>query len=159
MWRYLKMNFKNVSDAEEAYNVNYLQDDDLFGIQHDVTSTPVSSSQVPNAILLSPMLAFSPLKNAEERNLPGSVLDVVSSGFVKLTKRQRQQLVYLFHKWLKLDVHQELNANYVSLDFLPLVSNALKVLFLNGKNNVLYDAARCFGEMRPGEDCPQMPLS
>ena len=125
-----------------------------------MTSTPVSSSQVSNAILLSPMLAFSPLKNAEERNLPGSVLDVVFSGFMKLTKRQRQQLlVYLFHKWLKLDVHQELNANYVSLDFLPLVSNASKVLFINGKNNVLYDAARCFGEMRPGEDCPRMPLS
>ena len=158
--RYLKVNFKNVSNAEEAYNINYFQDDELFGIQHDVTSTPASSSQVPNAILLSPMLAFSPLKNAEERNLPGSVLDVVSSGFVELTKRQRQQLlVYLFHKWLKLDVHQELNANYVSLDFLPLVSNALKVLFVNGKNNVLYDAARCFGEMRPGEDCPRMPLS
>ena len=85
---------------------------------------------------------------------------MVSSGFVELTKRQRQQLmVYLFHKWPKLDVHQELNANYVSLDFLPLLSNALKVLLVNGKNNVLYDAARCFGEMRPEEDCPRMPLS
>ena len=85
---------------------------------------------------------------------------MVSSGFLELTKRKRQQLlVYLFHKWLKLHVQQELNVNYVSLDFLPLLSNALKVLLVNGKNNVLYDAARCFGEMRPGEDCPRMPLS
>ena len=160
MRRYLRVNFTNISDAEEAYNINYFHDDQLFGIQHEVTSTPTSSNQVPYAVHASPMLAFSPLKHAEERNLPGSVLDVVSSGFVELTKRQRQQLmVYLFHKWLKLDVHQGLNANYVSLDFLPLLSNALKVLLVNGKNNVLYDAARCFGEMRPGEDCPRMPLS
>ena len=154
------MTFANISDAEEAYNINYFHDDELFGIQHEVTSTPTSSNQVPYAVHASPMLAFSPLKHAEERNLPGSVLDVVSSGFVELTKRQCQQLmVYLFHKWLKLDVHQELNANYVSLDFLPLLSNALKVLLVNGKNNVLYDAAHCFGEMRPEEDCPRMPLS
>ena len=158
--RYLRVNFANLSDAEEAYSINYFHDDELFGIRHEVTSTPTSSNQVPYAVHASPMLAFSPLKHAEERNLPGSVLDVVSSGFVELTKRQRQQLmVYLFHKWLKLDVHQELNANYVSLDFLPLLSNALKVLLVNGKNNVLYDAARCFGEMRPEEDCPRMPLS
>ena len=158
--RYLRENFTNLSDAEEAYNINYFHDDELFEIQHEVTSTPTSSNQVPNAVNASPMLAFSPLKHAEERNLPGSVLDVVSSGFVELTKRQRQQLiVYLFHKWLKLDVHKELNGNYVSRDFLPLLSSALKVLLVNGKNNILYDAARCFGEMRPGEDCPRMPLS
>lgn len=57
-------------------------------------------------------------------------------------------MVYVFHKWLKLDVHQELNANYVFLDFLPPLSNALKVLFVNGKkNNVFYESARYFGEM------------
>ena len=158
--RYLREKFTNISDAEEAYSINYFHDDELFGIQHEVTSTPTSSDQVPSAVHASPMLVFSPLKHAEEKNLPGSVLDVVSSGFVELTQRQRQQLmVNLFHKWLKLHVHQKLNANYVSLDFLPLLSNALKVLLVNGKNNVLYDAARCFGEMRPGEDCPRMPLS
>ncbi len=44
-------------------------------------------------------------------------------------------------------------------DFLPLLSSAVRVLFVNGKNNLLYDAARCFGELCPGEDCPRMPLS
>lgn len=100
----------------------------------DETSTPVSSSQVRGDALGSPMLAFSPLKNAEDRKLPGSVLDVVSSGFVELTKRQRQQLlVHLFHKWLKLDVPEELNTTYVPHDFLPLLSSAVRVLFVNGK--------------------------
>ena len=160
MRRYLKVNFQNISDAEEAYNINYFQDDELFKTQQDVTSTPVSSSQVRGYTLGSPMLAFSPLKNAEDRKLPGSILDVVSSGFVELTKRQRQQLlVHLFHKWLKLDVHEELNSTYVPHDFLPLLSSAVRVLFVNEKNNLLYDAARCFGVMRPGEDCPRMPLS
>ena len=131
--RYLKVKFTNISDAEEAYSINYFHDDELFGIQHEVASTPTSSNQVP-AVHASPTLAFSPLKHAEERNLPGSVLDVVSSGFVELTKRQHQQLmVNLFHKWLKLDVHQKLNANYVSLDFLPLLSKVLKVLLVKGK--------------------------
>lgn len=45
-------------------------------------------------------------------------------------------------------------------NFLPLLSNAMKVLYINGKNNVLHDAACCFGEMRPGQkNSPRMPLS
>ena len=83
---YLRVNFANISDAEEAYSITYFHDDELFGIQHEVTSTPTSSNQVPCAVHASPMLAFSPLKHAEERNLPGSVLDVVSSGCAELTK-------------------------------------------------------------------------
>ena len=136
MQQYLIVNFQNVSDAQEAYkyNINYFQDDELFRTQQDVASTPVSSSQARGDALGSPILAFSPLKNAEDRKLPGSVLDVVSSGFVELTKRQRQQLlVHLFNKWLKLDVHKELNTTYVPHDFLPLPSSAVRVLFVNGK--------------------------
>ncbi len=75
------------SDVEKAYNINHFQDDQLFKTQQDVTRTPVSSSQVRGDALGSPMLAFSPLKNAEDRKLPGSILDVVSTGFVELTKR------------------------------------------------------------------------
>ena len=119
--RYLRAEYTNISDAEEAYSINYIHDDELFGIQHEVNSTPTSSNQVPYAVHASPMLAFSPLEHAAERNLPGSVLDVVSSGFVQFIKRQRGQLmVNLFHKWLKSDVHQELNANYDALEFLRL---------------------------------------
>lgn len=39
--RYLKVNFQNISDAEEAYNINYFQDDELFKTQQDVTSTGI----------------------------------------------------------------------------------------------------------------------
>ena len=63
---YLRVNFANISDAEEAYSINYFHEDELFGIQHEVTSTPTSSTQVPYAVHASPMLAFSPLKHVEE---------------------------------------------------------------------------------------------
>ena len=76
---YLKVNFTNISDAEEAYSINYFHDDELFGIHHEVTSTPTSSNQVPNAVHASLILAFPPLKHAEERNFSGPILDVVSS--------------------------------------------------------------------------------
>ena len=164
MRRFFKVNFSTISDAEEAYDINYFEDSDLMASNQGYTtvtcSTPTSTSQGPINIDSPSMLAFSPLRNAEDRKLAGSVLDVVSSGFLALTKRQRQQLViYLFHKWLLLDVHTELNNTFTPRDFLPLAANAMKVLFSNGKNNVIYDASRCFGELRPGESCPRMPLS
>ena len=85
---------------------------------------------------------------------------IITSAFVQLTKRQRQQLiVHLFYKWLVLDVHSELDSNFVPSNFLPLLSSAMKVLYINGKN-VLHDTACCFGEMHLGqENIPLMPLS
>ena len=103
------------------------------------------------------MLAFSPLRNAEEKKLAGSILDVVSSRFMDLTKRQREQLlVYLLHRWLLTDIHPEFNSSYIPRDFLPTAGNAMKVLFTNKKSNLIYDAASCFGEFRPNS--PRMPL-
>ncbi|KAJ7325365.1 hypothetical protein OS493_029916 [Desmophyllum pertusum] len=150
--RFLREKFESLGDAEDAYDINYF-DDDVFPSQQDViSSTPQHNDPGASRQAESPMLAFSPLRNAEDRTLPGSILDVVSAGFMKLTQRQRKQLiVHLFHKWLLADVHPELNSNYVPRDFLHLLTSALRVLHVNGKNNVLYDASRCFGEIRPGE--------
>ena len=160
----MKVKFSTISDAEEAYDINYFDDSELMASNPDhatvTCSTPTSASQGPVNINSPSMLAFSPLRNAEDRKLAGSVLDIVSSGFVVLTKRQREQLViYLFHEWLLLDIHTEMNSTYIPRDFLPLAANAMKVLFTNEKNNVIYNASRCFGELRPGESCPRMPLS
>lgn len=97
----------------------------------------------------------------KETSLAGSILDVVSSGFVDLTKRQREQLlVYLLHRWLVTDIHPEFDSSYIPRDFLPTAGNAMKVLFTNKKNNLIYDAACCFGKLRPDcpPDCPRMPL-
>lgn len=158
--RFLREKFESLGDAEDAYDINYF-DDDVFPSQQDViSSTPQHNDPGASRQAESPMLAFSPLRNAEDRTLPGSILDVVSAGFMKLTQRQRKQLiVHLFHKWLLADVHPELNSNYVPRDFLHLLTSALRVLHVNGKNNVLYDASRCFGEIRPGGNSPRMPLT
>lgn len=81
----------------------------------------------------------------------------MSSVFLELTKRQRQQLmVYLFKKWLLADFHSTMSSSFVPSDFVPLLFSALKVLFVNVKNNLIYDAARCFGAMPP-KGTPRMP--
>lgn len=122
------------------------------------TSTPIPRSvEVPHSVE-SPLLSLQPLRISNNRKLPGSILDVVSSSFLELTKRQRQQLmVYLFKKWPLADFHSTMSSSFVPSDFLPHLSNALQVLFVNGKNNSIYDAVCCRGDMRP-EGTPRIPL-
>ena len=117
---YLEVKFESLSDAEVAYNMNSF--DDCPAVQEfpsTTTSTPIlQSAEVPHSVL-SPLLSLSPLRNSEDRNLSGSILDVVSSGFLELTKRQRQQLtVYLFKKWLLADFHSTRSSSFVPSDFL-----------------------------------------
>ena len=56
-----------------------------------VPSTPVMSDAATSS--RSPLLGFSPLCHADITNLPGCIIDVISSGFAKLTPRQRHALV------------------------------------------------------------------
>ena len=110
MRRYLKVKFESLSDAEEAYNINYFDDCPVMQEFPSTTmSTPMpQSAKVPHSVS-SPLLSLSPLQNSDDRKLPGSILDVVSSVFLELTKRQRRQLmVYLFKKWLLADFHSSL---------------------------------------------------
>ena len=75
---------------------------------------------------------------------------MMTSGFSKLTQRQREQLlIHLFQKWLVKVVPQ---------NFLPLVAKAMSVLHAGKKDNLIYNAARCFGEQRHGDVGPRMPL-
>lgn len=107
----------------------------------------------------SPLLGFSPLCNPDLTKLPGCILDVISSGFSKLTPRQREQLlIHLFRKWLVEDVNPRLDATFVPQRFLPLVAKAMSVLHAGNKDNLIYYAARCFGEQRHGDVSPRMPL-
>ena len=107
----------------------------------------------------SPLLGFSPLRDVDLTKLPGCILDVISSGFSKLTLRQREQLlVHLFRKWLVEDVNPRLDATFVPQRFLPLVAKAMSILCAGSKDNLIYYAARCFGELRYGDISPRMPL-
>lgn len=160
--RKLSEKFPTISEAEEAFGIDYFGDESFRPTEAEeepgatACSTPICHVQQSEG-----MLAFSPLRNlnAEEKNLPGSVLDVVSSGFMDLTTRQREQLlVFLLHKWLVSDINPDFDSSFLPRDLLPTVANALKVLFANKKNNLIYDAACCFGKLRPGNNCPRMPL-
>ena len=107
----------------------------------------------------SPLLGFSPLRDADFTKLPGCILDIVSSGFSSLTPRQREQLlIHLFQKWMVEDINPCLDATFVPPQLLPLVANAMSVLRAGNKDNLIYYAARCFGEQRHGDVGPRMPL-
>lgn len=84
---------------------------------------------------------------------------MVSSGFLKLTSRQRQQLlIHLFQKWLVEDINPDLDATFVPQRFIPIVAKAMSVLYAGNKDNLIYHAARCFEEQPHGGDIPRMPL-
>ena len=70
-----------------------------------VPSTPVMSGAATSS--RSPLLGFSPLRHADVTKLPGCILDVISSGFTKLTPRQREQLLqHLFRQWMVNDIKE-----------------------------------------------------
>ena len=105
------------------------------------------------------MFGFSPLRDTDVIKLPGCILDVISSGFFRLTKRQREQLLtHLFQTWLVQGINPRLDATFVPQCFLPLLAKALSVLRAGNKDNLIHYAARCFGEQRHGNDGPRMPL-
>jgi hypothetical protein len=90
-------------------------------------------------------------------DLLGNGIDMTSE-FSKLSLRQRKQLlIYLFQKWLVI-VNPGLDAKFVPQSFLPLVAKAMSVLHAGQKDNLIYIAARCFGEQRHGNVGPRMPL-
>jgi hypothetical protein len=46
----------------------------------------------------------------------------------------------------------------LTLSLISLVAKAMSVLHASKKDNLLYNAARCFGEQRHGDVGPIMPL-
>lgn len=70
--RYLKVKFESHSDAEEAYNINYFDDCPVMQeFPSTTTSTPIpQSAEVPHSVS-SPLLSLSPLRNSDDRKLPG----------------------------------------------------------------------------------------
>ena len=103
------------------------------------------------------MLRLSP-SDQNLVHLPGNVIDMMTSGFSKLTQRQREQLlIHLIQKWLE-KVNPGLDAKFVPQNFFPLVAKAMSVLHAGKKDNLIYHAARCFGEQRHVNFGPRMPL-
>ena len=159
MGQFLKEKFPTVAAAEEAYGICYFGEKESRCVGQTVPSTPVMSGAATSS--RSPLLGFSPLRHADVTKLPGCILDVISSGFTKLTPRQREQLLqHLFRQWMVNDINQGINldSDFLPFNFLVLAAKAMAVLHANGKDNLIYHAARCFGEQRQGSTGPRMPL-
>ena len=83
---------------------------------------------------------------------------MMTSGFSKLTQRQPEQLlIHPFRKCL-VKVNPGLDAKFVPQNFLPIVAKAMSVLHAGQKDNLIFHAARCFGEQRHRDVGPSMPL-
>ena len=161
MRQFLKQKFPTVAAAEEAYGICYFGEKESRCVGQTVPSSPVNVLSGVATSSRSPLLGFSPLHHADVTKLPGCILDVISSGFTKLTLRQREQLLqHLFQQWMVTDINQgiDLNTNFLPSNFLVLVAKAMAVLHANSKENLIYHAARCFGEQRQGYTGPRMPL-
>ena len=101
-------------------------------------------------------MIVSPSSDQNLVHLSGYVIGMMTSGFSKLTQQQPEQLlIHLFPKWL-VKVNPGLDAKFV-LKILPLVAKAMSVLHAGQKDNLIYHAARCFGEQCHG-DVGLMPL-
>jgi hypothetical protein len=82
------------------------------------------------------------------KTLFNNVIGMMTSRFSKLTQRQREQLlIHQFQKWLVKVVPQ---------NFLPL--RIFSVLHAGKKDNLIYNAARCFGKQCHGDVGSRMPL-
>ena len=85
MKKFLKEKFPTVAAAEEAYGICYFGEKESTCVGQAVPSSPVMSGAATSS--RSPLLGFSPLCHADVTKLPGCILDVISSGFTKLTSR------------------------------------------------------------------------
>ena len=91
-------------------------------------------------------MIVSPSSDQNLVHLSGYVIGMMTSGFSKLTQQQPEQLlIHLFQNWL-VKVNPGLDAKH----FLPLVAKAMSVLHAGQKDNLIYHAARCFGEQCHG---------
>jgi hypothetical protein len=79
------------------------------------------------------MLRLSLSSDQNLVHLPGSVIDMMFSGFSKLSQRQQEQLlIHLFKKWL-VKVNPGLDDKFVPQNFLLLFAKAMSVLHAGKK--------------------------
>ena len=86
MGQCFKEKFPTVAAAEEACIICYFGETESTCVGQTVPSSPFNV--MCGAPSRSPLLGFSPLHHADISKLPGCILDVISSGFTKLTSGQ-----------------------------------------------------------------------
>ena len=94
MQRCLSSQFRTLDEAEEFYNIDYFEGQQLADFS-SISSTPVkesSSTQGNVSDCLSPLFHQSPSVRDEDI-ATGDLIRVMSDGFFKMTKLQRVQFL------------------------------------------------------------------
>ena len=157
--RYLSSKLKTLDEAEEFFNIDYFEGQQLADIS-SISSTPVkgsASTQGNVSECLSPVFHQSPSPVGDQDFATGDLIRVMSDGFFKMTKLQRVQfLSFLFSMYLFCDIG--VDGNFVPKDFIKLAGCSLKNLQAVGLGNTLYFLVQSIGQLRSDGTGPRMPL-
>ena len=159
--RFLKVKFESLSDAEDAFNINYFDECPVMQeFRSTTTSTPIPRSvEVPHSVE-SPLLSLQALRNSDNRKLTGSILDVVSSNFFRTNQEAAPAAHGIFVQEMALSRFSFYYVKFLcSIWFPPSPLQCLTSVICKWKEqeHIRYDAVCCHGDMRP-EGTPWMPL-
>lgn len=156
--RYLSSKLKTLDEAEEFFNIDYFEGQQLADIS-SISSTPVkgsASTQGNVSECLSPVFHQSPSPVRDQDFATGDLIRVMSDGFSKMTKLQCVQfLSFLFSMYLFCDIG--VDGNFVPKDFIKLAGCSLKNLQAVGLGNTLYFLVQSIGQLRSDGTGPRMP--
>ena len=155
--KHLMKEFKTLSEAEEAVNIEYV----LESGDSEVTCYNIPPPRlIPEDASLSPIFNCSPSKYTQPSQSL-SVGDVVKE-FLSVFKssmstRLRSQILnHLFKITLVEDGDLEF-FKIVKSDFLTSSVKAMETLYKGGKHNLIYSLSKCFEGPAPRMDVNRMP--
>lgn len=158
--KFLAREFKTLSEAEEALQIDYVRSSVAFEersiFEERARSTPKKTVLVDDACL-SPIFSCSPSKGAEQ-----SVGDVVRQFLMyfksSMSSRLRTQLLQHIFKLSVLQEHGIDFFKFINSDFLNVSLGAMKTLFTEKKHNLIYDLSRCFNGLTTRMPLDRMPF-
>ena len=144
-----------MSDAEEAFNIDYVvhSDENVGGIS---PRTPFSSLVINDS--LSPIFKTSSAKSSlPSRSVGDVVQDFITAFKCTMSQRLKEQLVHYLYKLMVIELGGMPLYNFVEADFLDVSLSAMNTLFKENKKNLVHSLSRCF-ERKGAELDTRMPL-
>ena len=134
--------FATLSDAEEFYNIDYVTS---ATNSKDFVSNSTPAKQTTSEIneCLSPIFSCSPQKAAKV-SLGNTVQNFISSFQNTMSERIRKQLLQHLFKHLVVSSGGNSFYSFVQHDFLDKSLSAMRVLYDEGKHNLVYHISKCF---------------
>jgi hypothetical protein len=128
----LRKDFKSINEAEEAYNIDYFEKEEL---------SDSKSVYVP----------------ASESLLPGDIINNINDYLPRLTPQQRIGLATRVYSFVAENDFQDLK-HFIPSNYIELSFHAASHLKKNGKDNVIYDLCKCLGLMRDDGSSARMDV-